>query len=135
MIDAFAHQDGYAPAAPAPGASNPERRESDDPSAVPLVPRDGFFEGQVAVIGRTRVEGTVRGSLRGSGELILGPEARVEGAVECDVVSCCGVIIGPVVARVRLHLKDGARFEGDLDAPVVQLDGEAIWIGVARVGG
>ena len=102
---------------------------------VPLVPREGFFEGMVAILGRTRVEGTIRGSLRGPGELVLGPEARVEGVVECDRVSSRGVIIGPVVARDGAHFGDGARLEGDLDTPTVEIEGDVVWNGVARVGG
>jgi len=89
----------------------------------------------VAITGQTRVDGTVRGSLRGSGELILGPEARVEGAVECDVLSSRGVIVGPVVARIRAHFGGGAHLEGDLDTPAVEVDGDVVWNGVARVGG
>jgi cytoskeletal protein CcmA (bactofilin family) len=100
-----------------------------------LVPREGFFEGLVAIVGHTRVEGTVRGSLRGPGELVLGPDARVEGAIECDIISSRGVIVGPVAARIRAHFGDGAHFEGDLDAPAVEVDGEVVWNGVARVGG
>ena len=88
----------------------------------------------VAVLGETRVEGTVRGSLRGPGELVIGPDARVEGAVECSVVSSRGTIVGPVVARSRAHFGDGAHFDGDLDAPVVEVDGDVVWNGVARVG-
>lgn len=106
-----------------------------DPTDIPLVPRGGFFEGQVAILGRTRVEGSVRGSLRGPGELILGPDALVEGVVDCDAVSSRGTIIGPVVVRVGAFFGDGARFEGDLDAPTVEIEGDIAWIGVARVGG
>jgi cytoskeletal protein CcmA (bactofilin family) len=100
-----------------------------------LVPREGFFEGLVAIVGHTRVEGTVRGSLRGPGELVLGPDARVEGTIECDTIASRGVIVGPVAARIRAYFGDGAHFEGDLDAPAVEVDGEVVWNGVARVGG
>jgi cytoskeletal protein CcmA (bactofilin family) len=110
-------------------------RELANTAAISLVPREGYFEGLVAIVGQTRIEGTVRGSLRGTGMLVLGPEARVEGAVECDVVSSRGVIIGPVVARIRAHFADGAHFEGNLDAPAVEVDGDVVWNGVARVGG
>ncbi len=110
------------------------RPGSKDLADLPLVPREGFFEGQIAILGRTLVEGTVRGSLRGAGELIIGPEARIEGVVECDVVSSRGVIVGPVTARSRAHFSDGAHFEGDLDSPTVSIDGDAVWTGVARVG-
>jgi len=112
-----------------------ERREPDDSSAVALVPLGGVFEGQVAVLGRTRLEGTVRGSLRGPGELVLGPEARVEGAVECEAVWSRGDIVGPVIVRTRAYFGDGAHFEGDLDAPALEIEGDVVWNGVAHVGG
>ncbi len=102
---------------------------------IDLVPRDGLFEGQVAVLGETRLSGTVRGSLRGPGQLILEKDARVEGVIECETVSSRGEILGPVVARTRAHFADGARFEGDLEAPILELDGDVVWIGTARVGG
>ncbi|GEM_PF-5546593 len=110
----------------------PEARDVD---AVALVPKGGFFEGQVALQGRTQVEGAVRGSLRGSGELVLSAEARVEGLVECDVVSCSGTIIGPVAVRIRAYFGDGAHFDGDLDAPRLEIEGDVVWNGIARVGG
>lgn len=103
--------------------------------SIPLIPRAGVFEGMVAVVGETRIEGTVRGNLRGPGSLVLGPEGRVEGAIECDAVTSQGVIIGPVAVRTRAQFSDGARFEGILEAPTVEIVGEVVWNGVARVGG
>ena len=135
-MDRPPRDDGYATDATyATNEPFQQCHESGVSSGIPLIPREGFFEGQVAILGRTRVEGTVRGSLRGPGELVLGPEARVEGFVECDVLSCRGVIVGPVIARVRAHFGDGAHFEGDLESPTVKIDGDAVWIGVAHVGG
>lgn len=103
-------------------------------TGVALVPRGGSFEGQVVLLGETLIEGSVRGSLRGSGELILGPEARIEGAVECDVVSSRGEIVGPVVARSSAHFGDGARLEGDLECPALEVEGDVLWNGTASVG-
>jgi cytoskeletal protein CcmA (bactofilin family) len=114
--------------------ATPDGRASALATGVALVPRGGFFEGQVVLLGETLIEGSVRGSLRGSGALVLGPEARVEGVVECDTVSSRGEIVGPIVARVRVHLGDGAHLEGDLDAPAVELEGEVLWNGRSNVG-
>ncbi len=99
-----------------------------------LVPRDGRFEGQIAVVGETRIDGEVHGSLRGPGMLVLGASARIEGPIECEVVESSGEIIGPVTARSRVHLGPGTRFEGNLDAPLLEVDDDAVWNGVARVG-
>ena len=99
-----------------------------------LVPRDGRFEGQIAVVGQTRIDGQVVGSLRGPGTLVLGSSARVEGPIECEVVDSSGEIIGSVRAQRRARLGPGTRFEGDLEAPVLEVDDDAVWNGVARVG-
>jgi cytoskeletal protein CcmA (bactofilin family) len=100
-----------------------------------LVPRGGSFEGQVAIVGPTRIEGHVRGSLRGVGDLRIGSEARVEGRVECDALESDGEILGPVSVRTRARFGPGARLDGDLQAPIVSLDEDAVWNGRALVGG
>ena len=117
-----------------PAAEDGEATREAASSTFALVPRGGLFEGQVAVAGLTRVEGTIRGSLQGPGQLVLGPDARVEGRIDCDVLSSRGKIVGPVAVASRAHFGDGARFEGDLKAPAVEVDGDVIWNGSARVG-
>lgn len=108
--------------------------EASPPALEALVPCDALFEGRIALIGRTLIEGAVRGSLRGSGELVLGPNARVDGEIECDVVTSRGQIIGPVVARQRVRLAEGARMDGDLVSPTIEVADDAVWNGRARVG-
>ncbi|MFO0689542.1 MAG: polymer-forming cytoskeletal protein [Myxococcota bacterium] len=99
-----------------------------------LVPAGGAFEGQVAITGPTRIEGSVRGSLRGAGDLIVGEKGRIEGRVECESLENAGEIVGPVVVRTRARLAPGARLDGDLRAPIVAFDESAIWNGRALVG-
>ncbi len=99
-----------------------------------LVPRGGSFEGQVAIVGPTRIEGSVRGSLRGPGELFVGSEARVEGRVECEEITSEGEILGPVAVRTKARFGPGARLDGDLQAPVVVFDENAVWNGRAEIG-
>ena len=99
-----------------------------------LVPREGYFEGQVALVGETRIEGAVRGTIRGSGTLILGPQGRIEGMIECDALVSQGEIVGPIVARGRVELSGGAHFEGDLHSPVARVAEDVVWNGVAHIG-
>lgn len=128
----------------APRPSNPEAepaearlvpRAESNPHDSPLVPRGGAFEGQVAITGPTRIEGSVRGSVRGVGDLFVGGQARIEGRVECEALESEGEIIGPVSVRTRACFGAGARLDGDLEAPVVVLADDAIWNGRATVGG
>lgn len=99
-----------------------------------LVPCGGAFEGQVAITGPTRIEGSVRGSLRGPGDLIVGAQGRIEGRVECESLESAGEIVGPVAVRIRARLGAGARLDGDLSAPIVAFDESAVWNGRALIG-
>lgn len=103
-------------------------------STEALVPEGGVFEGQVAVAGPTRIDGTVRGTLRGPGALLIGPTGHVEGQIDCSVVISQGAVTGPITAEQRACLESGAHFEGDLAAPVLEVHDDAVWIGRARIG-
>jgi cytoskeletal protein CcmA (bactofilin family) len=99
-----------------------------------LVPEGGVFEGQVALVGETRIEGVIRGRVRGEGRLLLGPRGRIEGVLECDEVDCEGVVQGPIHARRSLRLGPDARLEGDVETPKMEVCPTAVWNGTARVG-
>jgi len=104
---------------------------SDQPA---LVPRDGRFEGQIAVVGETRIDGAVQGSLRGPGSLVLGTTSQVEGLIDCERVEACGAVLGPIRAVSQARLGPGARIEGDVEAPALEVADDAIWNGRARIG-
>ena len=102
--------------------------------AVPLIPAGAVFEGQISMQGATRIDGVVRGTVRGTGLLEVGPQGRIEGLVECERVRNEGAIVGPLVAQGHVILAPGAYFEGELHAPTLEVADSATWNGVARVG-
>ena len=104
------------------------------PARCALVPEGGVFEGQVALVGETRIDGWVRGRLRGEGRLLLGPRGRIEGVLECDEIDSEGVVQGPIHARERLRLGPAARLDGDVETPRMEVCPSAVWSGSARVG-
>ena len=103
--------------------------------AIALVPPGGIWEGQIAVIGETLIEGRVNGSLRGPGKLIVGTQAQIEGVIDCEDLRCAGHITGQVVVRGRAALAAGTRLDGDLETAFLELDDDAVWNGLARIGG
>ena len=103
-------------------------------SNPPLVPADGYFEGQVAVVGDTLISGSVEGSLRGPGHLMIDSGAHVDGVIDCDSLAASGRITGLITARRHVKLSEGAHLEGDIDAPSINMTDDAIWNGKARIG-
>ena len=114
--------------------SAPESAATNHVDGPALVPADGLFEGQIAVVGDTRIAGAVIGSLRGPGTLRPDPTATIEGPVECEALESAGRIVGSVQVRKNARLAAGTHFEGDLEAPVLEVDDDAIWNGTARIG-
>ena len=99
-----------------------------------LVPANGLFEGQIAVVGETRIAGAVIGSLRGPGTLRLEASATIEGPIDCEALESAGRIVGSVQVRAHARLGAGTHFDGDLEAPVLEVDDDAVWNGSARIG-
>lgn len=77
----------------------------------PVVEADAVFEGLLAFPRDARVEGTLRGEVRGAGQLEIGTGGRVEGTVEAEVVTVAGVLVGEVSARSALEVLGGGRVE------------------------
>lgn len=115
-------------------SDRPESAATDHADGPPLVPAEGLFEGQVAVVGETRIAGAVIGTLRGPGTLRLEPTAVIEGPIDCDALESTGRIVGAVHARTRARLGPGTHLEGDVEAPALEVDDDAIWNGTARIG-
>ena len=112
----------------------PETPLPDPIETLPLVPEGGFFEGQIAVVADTRIDGRVAGTLRGSGRLEVGPHARIEGSVECEELIVRGTVVGPISVYQRARLEAGARLDGDIDSPALRVADDAVWNGTARIG-
>ena len=112
----------------------PETPLPDPVETLPLVPEGGFFEGQIAVVADTRIDGRVAGTLRGNGRLEVGSQARIEGQVECEELIGHGTVIGPISAHRRTKLGAGARVDGDVVSPALEVADEAVWNGTARIG-
>ncbi len=64
----------------------------------------------------------------------MGSAARVEGRVECEAIMSEGEILGPVAVRTKARFGPGSRLDGDLQAPVVVFDEDAVWNGRAEIG-
>jgi len=83
----------------------------------------GFeFKGTLTFEGTVRIDGTVSGEIRSNGTIILGEHAVIEGDVSAGTVVSGGKINGNVLATEKVHLLSTAALQGDVVAPLVQLD-------------
>ena len=81
----------------------------------PNVTIDGTITGNEKVL----IEGTVRGKIDMSGELLVGAKARVEATVHAKTVTVEGKLTGDISADDRVELVASATVDGNIKAPKI----------------
>ena len=103
-----------------PAAARPEPRTASAPQAgMTFVGVNITFEGTLTGSDPVLLEGTVRGNINLTGDLRVGPKARVEATVHAKSVVVEGKVTGDVSADDRVELVASANVEGNLKAPKI----------------
>ena len=110
----------------------PETAES-RPSNSLLGPGTAF-EGLLTFRGSARLDGQMAGEVRAQGLLILGPTAHVHARIEVDELVVSGQLEGDVYARTRVALEPGARVNGSVITPRLQMADGALLEGTCQTG-
>ena len=76
-----------------------------------------------------RIDGTVEGNVKVSGQLIVGAGGVIHGDVEAASIVIGGEIIGNVIAPERAELITTAKLIGDLKTGAIVIDENAIFQG------
>ena len=91
------------------------------------------LHGSIEADGDLVVEGSVDGSVRSTGQLTLGPQAKVSGEIDARDVRIAGTLIRSVRAVGVIHLLSTAEVHGDLEAARVVIDDGALFEGQVRL--
>jgi cytoskeletal protein CcmA (bactofilin family) len=90
--------------------------------AESILGRGARVRGRVSGDGDLRVEGSVEGDVRVSGQLAIEEGGSVTGDVEAAVVVIGGALTGDVAASGAVAVRAGARVVGDLAGAEVSLE-------------
>ena len=95
---------------------------SKNAKATTVVAREANFEGCLELAGSAHVEGGFKGTLRAGGELSVGPDGAVEGALTAETMVIAGRVRGTVVATKHLHILSSGRVDGRIYYQALQVD-------------
>jgi len=84
------------------------------------------FVGDCETDGALRIEGTVEGSVRAGGEVVIGPKGVVQGDVHARDATVAGTVTGRLIADGRLELRDTSRLDGEVFAARIRVGDGAI---------
>jgi cytoskeletal protein CcmA (bactofilin family) len=104
---------------PAPAAP-PIRRDAPQPApGTTFIGTNITIEGTISGSEPVVVEGSVRGNIRLTGDLLIGVKARIEATVHARNVTVEGKVTGDMSADERVELVAGASVEGNIKAPKI----------------
>jgi cytoskeletal protein CcmA (bactofilin family) len=98
-----------------------------------LLSEGDAFEGRLEMKGDGHLMGSFRGEIDCGGELLVGPDARVNANVRAVHVTISGLVSGNLVARGRLKITATGQLRGDAEVASLIVQEGGVHYGSLRV--
>lgn len=89
--------------------------------------------GDLTAANDIRVDGVIKGNIRTSGRVVIGPQAKVEGMIESAGVDLIGTMEGNIVSTGWVTLRENANFTGNIRSAFISIESGAIFNGECRI--
>ncbi len=99
-----------------------------------VVARGVRVEGDFKVDGNIQIEGEVHGTITATGDLQIGPEARVQADIEAQNAVIAGDVKGNLNVKGKLDLLASSKFSGDLTTSVISIGAGSQINGTVHMG-
>ena len=93
-----------------------------------------ILNGEINSSGDIRIDGTLKGSVKVGGKLVLGPAGKIEGEVECENAIIAGELRAQIKSKNLLTLKTTAKLYGDIFSGKLEIEPGAIFTGNCSMG-
>jgi cytoskeletal protein CcmA (bactofilin family) len=105
-----------APAMQAPisNTSNTSKLSSNMSNTNTTIGAGSIIEGQLKIEGEIFIEGTVKGTITSKSKVVLGPNGKIEGDINCQEAEISGTVKGKINVKDILHLRANAAVDGDI---------------------
>lgn len=120
-----------APRPPAASAPGPPAEFLEPPSSVrALLDRESEVRGKLRFAGPARIDGRLRGEVRGSGMLVIGESGHVDGSIYASTLLVLGQVDGEVQAVERVEVGPTGSVRGRVETralivhPGAAIDGD-----------
>ena len=96
---------------------------------------DAEASGRLSFVSPTRIEGKVKGEVRSSDLIVVGPQAVVHATVRADKLVVMGEVRGEVLGASLIEICAGGRLFGDVETQSFVVHEGATFEGRSRMGG
>ena len=95
---------------------------------------DAEVSGKLSFATATRIEGKLKGEIRSSDLLVVGPSAVVQATVRADRLVILGEVHGEVQGATRIQICPGGKLFGDVQTRGMVIEEGGLFEGRCRMG-
>jgi cytoskeletal protein CcmA (bactofilin family) len=99
-----------------------------------LLSRGVSIKGTVKFLNELLIDGEVEGTIDSTGTLTIGVHGRIRGEIRAKSLKVRGTAEGNVLVTECCELQAGCTLRGDIEAPRLVVNENAIFLGSAKVG-
>lgn len=108
-------------------------RQVDERELDTILAEDIHFTGVLSFSEPLMIKGYFRGEIQSTSDLYIGERALVEAKIHANRISNRGHIKGNVTARSKIELFAASRIDGDITAPVIEMESGARFNGICSM--
>lgn len=102
---------------------------SGDNAARNIVAFGTFIKGDIESDGDFRIEGTLSGTVKAKGKIVIGETGKIEGELYCQNADICGKVKGKLEVEELTVLKATSHFDGDVTTNKLSIEPGALFSG------
>ena len=107
---------------------------SGSPSGNSLIGSGTTITGDIVSNGDVRIDGILKGNIRGSAKILIGQEGLVEGDIQGQQADILGKVNGKIHVKELLNLRGKATVNGDIRAAKLQVEPSVTFNGKCHMG-
>ena len=109
------------------------KKRSDDEEVKAFLGKGADFTGKLMFNGSVRIDGDFKGTIVGSGMLVVGEGAEIEADIHVDAVMISGEVRGKIDVKKRISIYSTGKMTGDLNTPVFSMEEGAFFDGTCHM--
>jgi cytoskeletal protein CcmA (bactofilin family) len=111
------------------------RSDKEEGELNTILGKGSSFEGSLDIEGDTRIDGSIKGKVKASDVMTIGPSGRVEAEVTVKSLVLAGKLVGRVVASDKVELQAKSIMMGDITTKSLTIEAGAIFHGNCNMSG
>jgi len=92
-----------------------------------------YVKGDIKAEEDFRIDGKLDGNLECAGKVIIGPQAEINGNIQCQNTDLMGIINGNIMIYEVASLKSSVRFIGEIIAKYIEIEPGASFNGTCKM--